>query len=164
MSLSPDSTSALALVGVGLAVVAVAVAAMLALRFARLQRAYAVLQGGSGHEDFVTAVGRHVEAARTLEEQVDGLRGATESLARALDRAVQRVGLVRFDAFEDMGGHLSFSAALLDGKGDGLVLTTISGRSDSRFYAKPVEGGVSRYNLSEEEREAIRRALAAPRG
>jgi hypothetical protein len=74
---------------------------------------------------------------------------------------VQGVGVVRFDAFEDMGGHLSFSAALLDGHGDGVVLTSINGRQETRIYAKPVVGGTSQHNLSEEEQEAIRRALAA---
>jgi hypothetical protein len=67
---------------------------------------------------------------------------------------------VRFDAFEDMGGHLSFSAALLDAHGDGVVLTSINGRRETRIYAKPVSAAQSQYNLSDEEQEAIRRALA----
>ncbi|MGH2692532.1 MAG: DUF4446 family protein [Actinomycetota bacterium] len=76
-------------------------------------------------------------------------------------RTVQRVGLVRYDAFDDMGGHLSFSAALLDGQGNGLVITSINGRQDTRCYAKPVEGWTSNHNLSEEEELAIQRALTS---
>jgi hypothetical protein len=75
--------------------------------------------------------------------------------------SLQRVGLVRYDAFEDMGGHLSFSAALLDANGDGLVITSINGRQETRCYAKPVEGWTSRHNLSEEEEQAIRLALTS---
>jgi hypothetical protein len=70
------------------------------------------------------------------------------------------VGLVRYDAFDDMGGHLSFSAALLDAAGNGVVITSINGRQDTRCYAKPVRGGESEYNLSAEEEAAIRQALA----
>lgn len=84
-------------------------------------------------------------------------------LREAVDRSVQRVGMVRFDAFQDMGGQLSFAAALLDGEGSGMVLSSINGRSETRIYAKPIERGSSRYNLSDEEQEAIRRALRAVR-
>ena len=86
--------------------------------------------------------------------------------ARAIQRlegAVRYVGVVRFDAFEDMGGRLSFSAALLDARGDGVVITSINGRQDTRCYAKQVRSGSSPQNLSDEEREAIRVAQRAPR-
>ena len=59
-----------------------------------------------------------------------------------------------------MGGRLSFSAALLDGNGDGLVITSINGRQDTRTYAKRVRNGTSSRNLSDEERQAIRLALS----
>ncbi len=70
---------------------------------------------------------------------------------------------MRFDAFEDMGGRLSFSAALLDGRGDGVVITSINGRQESRSYAKPVARGASVHNLSDEEQQAIQEALGADR-
>lgn len=89
----------------------------------------------------------------------DGHRRQSEGLLRT----VQKVGLVRYDAFDDMGGHLSFSAALLDGQGNGLVITSINGRQDTRCYAKPVEGWTSSHNLSEEEELAIQRALTSGR-
>ena len=69
------------------------------------------------------------------------------------------MGVVRFDAFEDMGGRLSFSAALLDASGDGVVITSINGRQDTRCYAKQVKAGRSAHNLSDEERQAIKDAL-----
>ena len=91
-----------------------------------------------------------------LRQLADGQRRQGEALLNTL----QRVGLVRYDAFDDMGGHLSFSAALMDGQGNGLVITSINGRQDTRCYAKPVEGWTSSHNLSEEEELAIQRALS----
>jgi hypothetical protein len=79
--------------------------------------------------------------------------------------ALQRFHLVRYDAFEDMGGQMSFSAALLDEHGDGLVVTSINGRTETRTYAKPIKNQASQHNLSEEERQAIAGAMAnADRG
>ena len=70
------------------------------------------------------------------------------------------MALFRYDAFEDVGGRLSFSCALLDERGSGVVLTSINGRQETRVYAKPVTDGRSTYNLSLEEGEAIRQAMA----
>ncbi|MEJ7629554.1 MAG: DUF4446 family protein [Nocardioidaceae bacterium] len=69
--------------------------------------------------------------------------------------ALRHVAVVRYDAFGDMGGHLSWSLALLDDGGDGVVLTSIHGRSDSRTYAKNVTGWSASQQLSPEESEAI---------
>ena len=76
-----------------------------------------------------------------------------------IEGSVRRVGVLRYDAFEDVGGRLSFSCALLDEHGTGVVLTSINGRQETRVYAKPVTHGQSTYNLSREEEEAIRKAL-----
>jgi len=102
-----------------------------------------------------------VEEPETLALQMAGLREETIALQDAVARAVQLVGIVRFDAFEDLGGMLSFAVAMLDREGSGVVLSSINGRNETRIYAKPVEHGGSRINLSGEEEEAIRRALGA---
>ncbi|MCL4499811.1 MAG: DUF4446 family protein [Chloroflexi bacterium] len=86
-------------------------------------------------------------------------REAQRALGKGLHGAVQGVGVVRFDAFDDMAGGLSFAVALLDANGGGVVLSTINGRRDSRSYAKPVESGRSSYELSDEEIQAIRLAM-----
>jgi len=101
------------------------------------------------------------EEPETLALQMAGLREETLALQDAVARAVQLVGIVRFDAFEDLGGMLSFAVAMLDREGSGVVLSSINGRNETRIYAKPVEHGGSRINLSGEEEEAIRRALGA---
>ena len=84
-------------------------------------------------------------------------------LHETLLSAIQRIGLVRFDAFEDMGGQLSFALALLDADGTGVVLSSINGRRETRVYAKGIERGESAVPISEEEREAVRRAMSGVR-
>lgn len=98
-----------------------------------------------------------------LEAAVKALSATDRRQEGLIDGAVRRVGLVRYDAFEDVGGRLSFSCALLDARGNGVVVTSINGRQDTRVYAKAVVEARSHYNLSIEEEEAIRQALAEPR-
>lgn len=105
----------------------------------------------------------------TFEECLAILRRLTQTTADVQERcgaieaaqrqAVRNVGLVRFDAFDDVGGEQSFSLALLDGQENGLVLSSLFGRSESRMYAKPVNGTRSEHVLTSEEQEAIKRAL-----
>lgn len=98
-----------------------------------------------------------------LEKAVRSLHATSKRQEAAIGSTVRNVGLLRYDAFEDVGGRLSFSCALLDDDGTGVVLTSINGRQETRVYAKPVTAGTSSYNLSTEEQEAIRQALEAPR-
>jgi hypothetical protein len=102
------------------------------------------------------------KAVTRLEGAVRQLALGQKQLGELAEDAVRHVGVVRFDAFEDMGGRLSFSAALLDGHGDGVVITSINGRQDTRCYAKSVINGTSPHNLTDEERQAIREAMAPP--
>ena len=106
----------------------------------------------------------HALAIQRLETAVRQLALGQKELGDISDDAVRHVGVVRFDAFEDMGGRLSFSAALLDGRGDGVVITSINGRQETRCYAKQVRNGTSVHNLSDEEGQAIRRALSGVSG
>lgn len=93
-----------------------------------------------------------------LPEDVQGLRQEVAALRHEGSDALRHLAVVRYDAFDDMGGHLSWSVALLDDAGDGVVLTSIHGRSDARTYAKSVRGWSSEQQLSPQETEAIQRA------
>ncbi|HLA93489.1 MAG TPA: DUF4446 family protein [Actinomycetota bacterium] len=97
-----------------------------------------------------------------LESAIRSLAATDHRQEGLIEGAVRKVGLVRYDAFEDVGGRLSFSCALLDDHGSGVVVTSINGRQDTRVYAKPIAESRSVYNLSVEEEEAIRQALAGP--
>jgi hypothetical protein len=105
----------------------------------------------------------HARGIQRLEAAVRSLHGTDQGQQQLIEGAVRHVGLVRYDAFEDVGGRLSFSCALLDDHGNGVVVTSINGRQDTRVYAKPIMNARSSYNLSTEEEEAIRQALARPR-
>jgi hypothetical protein len=100
---------------------------------------------------------------KRLEQALRALGATDKRQQEFIEGAIRNVGLLRYDAFEDVGGRLSFSCALLDDRGTGVVVTSINGRQDTRVYAKPITGGKSSYNLSVEEEEAIRQALAGPR-
>lgn len=88
---------------------------------------------------------------REIENQIN-------SIERALIQCIQRIGIVRYNAFENVGSDLSFSIALLDNNDDGIVLSGIYSRDSSSTYAKPVIGGKSRYTLSAEEIQALEMA------
>ncbi|MBI2334405.1 DUF4446 family protein, partial [Candidatus Daviesbacteria bacterium] len=72
---------------------------------------------------------------------------------------VQKVALLRYNPYGDTGGNLSFSAALLDGKGSGIVVTSLHSRSGTRVFAKSISAGKAEQNLSEEEQETLDMAL-----
>jgi uncharacterized protein RhaS with RHS repeats len=136
--------------------------AVLAARLRAVRRTYGrLLAGGDGGEDLLAAVARQVEATERLRGKLNLVGRETAQLRQRVSSLVGTVGLTRYDAFPDAGGHLSYSAAFLDEAGDGVVLTTINGRSETRSYAKPVRGGRSDHNLSEEEHAAIRLAMGA---
>lgn len=99
--------------------------------------------------------------AQPLPEDVLGLRQEVAALRAEAAAALRHLAVVRYDAFGDMGGHLSWSLAILDDAGDGVVITSIHGRSDARSYAKSVTGWSCEQQLSPEEEEAI--ASARPR-
>ena len=151
-----------------IALVAVAAVALLSFLFAlasltklrKARREYMVLRGENGERDIMSAVGRSLKSVGDLQKRLDGVVAAQEEQATIGRFALQRFAIVRYDAFEDMGGQLSFSAALLDEHGDGLLITSINGRTETRTYAKSVQKLQSRHNLSGEEQAAIENAAA----
>lgn len=98
---------------------------------------------------------RRRSGAEALPEDVHGLRQEVAALRTEARDALRHLAVVRYDAFGDMGGHLSWSLALLDDGGHGVVLTSIHGRSEARTYAKNVSSWSSEQQLSPEEEEAI---------
>ncbi|MGI8578809.1 MAG: DUF4446 family protein [Nocardioidaceae bacterium] len=99
--------------------------------------------------------------ARRLRGELDRLRADPAVLSGVDPKAVRNLSVVRYDAFAEMGGRMSYSVALLDSAGDGVVLTAINGRSETRAYAKGVTGGASEQTLSPEEHQALDAALGA---
>jgi hypothetical protein len=151
------------LIAVGAAVVAVAAVVVAVLAFAKLssiRRAQEVLLGGNAKADVV-------EFAVSLQGRIDDLHRAVDEIAAALarvdrrvDDTLSRVALVRYDAYEDTGGHQSASVALLDSARTGIVITAIQGRDYARIYVKQLERGRASIALSPEEQQAVERAMA----
>ena len=124
-----------------LALLAALVALGLALVVLRAQAAY-----------------RRAPGVDALPEDVLGLRQEVAALRAEGRDALRHLAAVRYDAFGDMGGHLSWSVALLDDGGNGVVLTSIHGRSEARTYAKSIAGWRCDQQLSPEEAEAVEAA------
>lgn len=133
--------------------------AVLFRQWSLLRRNINILKRGADGESLLEKVASQASEIREIHRRLDQHAEEKDYLARVLAGAVQRVALVRYDAFEDMGGQLSFSLALLDERGDGVVISSIYGRNEDRVYAKAVKGGMSSHALSPEEEEAVRRAL-----
>jgi len=93
-----------------------------------------------------------------LEKKIEKCANSLENLEKVKNLPIQKMGIVRFNPFSGTGSDQSFSVALLNGENTGVVLTSIFSREGNRVYAKPVEAGESKYSLSEEEKEAIKKA------
>lgn len=101
----------------------------------------------------------HIDHVKTVVDEQEKLKLENKRIDALLKQALTKVGVVRFSAFEDMGGDLSYAVAMLDSNNNGVVFSSIFAREDSRSYVKPVENGKSSYALTTEEEEAIRRAM-----
>ncbi len=155
MLLDRQTLEIVALSAAGVAALALLLTLALVVRMRRLSRALTQLTGGDDGATFVQAVTRQHRELEGMRTDVGHLREDLAAARADLSDALRHVAVVRYDAFGDMGGRLSFSAALLDDAGDGLVLTSINGRSETRTYAKGVKAGESDHSLSPEEQQAI---------
>jgi hypothetical protein len=135
---------------------------VITLKMRRIFNREKTVEMAGSKKDFVLAIEESLNKLDEMRSQVDTLGVRHDELSGKLQNAVQKVGIVRFDAFEDIGGMLSYAVALLDNNGDGVLVCTINGRQESRSYAKPITKGESTFNLSMEERQAIEEALVMP--
>jgi hypothetical protein len=161
LDLDPDQVAAIAIGAAAVALVGLVLAVVLALRIRRMRRQYVVLQQGDDGQSFLDAVTRQNDDVMKMRAEVATLTSAVEALRVDLADAIRHVAVVRYDAFNDMGGRMSFSAALLDDAGDGVVISSINGRTETRTYAKGVKGGASEADLSPEEVQVIGYARAS---
>jgi uncharacterized protein DUF4446 len=152
--------SVIAVAAIAIAAAAVVIAVLAYRKLNTIVRAQEVLLGGEGKTDMV-------EFAVSLQGRVEDMQRAFDELAAALSRVDRRVdsslsrtALIRYDAYEDTGGHQSASIALLDAARSGVVLTAIQGRDYARVYVKQLDRGRTSIALSPEELQAVERAMA----
>jgi hypothetical protein len=155
------SSSVAGWIAIAAAAVAVVGGVLALVLWARLRRMHAAQQAvlGSGSRDLV-------DFAVSLQGRIDGLHRSVDEvsaelgrLERRLDSTVSRLAVVRYDAYEQTGGHQSASVALLDSSRTGVVLSAIQGRDYARIYIKELDDGRAAVSLSPEEQQAVDRAM-----
>ena len=152
-----------ALAAGGVAVLALLGCLVLALRMRRLRRAQTAVLGDEGRDlvDHAAGLQEDFRALRDwVEDMASQLEGRMQTAENRLDGAVAYRALVRYDAYNEMSGRQSTSIALLDARRSGVVLSSIHHRDQARLYAKQVRNGQAELELSPEEAEAVRLALA----
>ena len=159
MTFSASTAAWIAIGAAAVAVVALVLAAWIWLRVQRLKTGQEVLLGG-GKGDLV-------DFAVSLQGRIDDLHRAVDEVAAGLvrvdrraDESVRNVSIVRYDAYENTGGHQSASLAVLDSGRTGVVVTAIQGRDYARIYMKELDRGKASVALSPEEAEAVERAMS----
>ena len=155
------STSAAAWIAIGAAaaaVVSLLVALASAIVLRRVRQAQLVLVGGGKSDlvDFAVSLQARID---DLHRSVDELAAGVERIDRRVDDTVSNTAIVRYDAYDNSGGHQSASVALLDSARSGVIVTAIQGRDYARIYMKEVERGKTAVALSPEELEAVERAM-----
>ncbi len=118
-----------------------------------------VVKAMKEENDVVEIIAKAVDDIERLAARQDEAAAVMAEYRGMIKETIKHIGVVRYDAFPEVGGRLSFSAAFLNEAGDGVVVTSINGRSDSRVYAKAVAGGRSEHALSGEEEAAINEAF-----
>lgn len=145
----------------GLAVVVLFILCIiLFVKVNREKKRYDVFMGTSRRppHNLEMKIQEYFDTAKGIEAKYDKLLDMVTDMEKTDRSKIQKVGLIRYNPFEEMGGNLCFALALLDGEDNGVVLNGIHSRTGSFTYAKPIEMGVSIYMLSDEEKQAVKMA------
>ena len=135
--------------------------AYLQLSQSRLRRRLRAVFGSAGEQGLDEVLDSLIKRLDRTGERLDAMNKVQQDFEGLIRRGtIRNVGVVRFNPFPDAGGDQSFAIALLDSEGTGVVISSLHARADTRIFAKPVEAGRSRYPLSDEEQDAIRKAQA----
>ena len=155
-NLQRGSTEAVVLLVIAILVTVLATGCVILLiQVGQLRRRLHALTRNADGASLEEALAAHMSVLDVAMHRMDAFEQAVAILQASIPACLQRVNVERFDAFEDVGGEQSFAVALLDGRGDGVVLSSIYTRQDVRMYAKSVSGGRASHTLSKEERRAL---------
>jgi len=160
LDLSSTAVSWVAVAAAAVALVALALCLAQYLTLRRLRSAQLALVGDGKADlvDFAVSLQRRIDG---LNRSVDEVGAALGRIDRRIDETVSKTAIVRYDAYENSGGHQSASVALLDSASTGVVLSAIQGRDYARIYVKELDRGRASVALSPEELEAVERAMKA---
>lgn len=127
-------------------------------RLNEFEKAHIALQTFISGKTLDELLEKYLKEVENTEGQIKDHNLRLEKVEGKLRKSVDCAELVRFNAFENMGGDLSFALALLNQEGDGVVISSINGREESRVYAKPITSSQSSYHLSDEEKQVVKKA------
>ncbi|RNB90922.1 DUF4446 family protein [Brevibacillus nitrificans] len=149
---------------IALNVVLLFVCIMQSVRVSRLRKSINRLMTGVGGANLEEGMHRLLDLVDEVKKEHNDQQFMINRLSQRLSAQNGNVAVIRYNAFGDVGSDLSFSMAILDDAQNGVVITSIFGREESRVYAKPLEAGTSVYSLSEEEQAVIKKAMNPPVG
>ena len=115
---------------------------------------------GVNNKNLEDMVMSYLDRIDEVKEENEVMKQMCDQINGELKTCVQKTSMMRYKAFDNVGSDLSFSIALLDGNNNGAILTSIYGRNESTTYAKPIDKGISRYDLSEEESKVLEQAIS----
>lgn len=147
----------------GLAVIVIILFVLICTVFgsiSKLKKRYKTMMHGTNGKSIEKLINDYFNKMDTIENSINKVEQNNNDVSKALNKCIQKVSAIRYKAFEDVGSDLSFSIALLDNANNGVVLTGIYGREESTTYAKPIDKGISRYDLSDEEKQVLNDAMS----
>ena len=154
MDLGTYSTSTLVVVALGVAVLALLTAVVGFLRVSGSQKRYRILWAG-GEKDLVAVLSHQAGQIVHLHGELERIRVGVTRTAGDVQQSLRHVAVVRYDAFGETPGQLSFSAAIIDDHGDGLVISSIHARGETRSSAKGISGGIGEVTMTAQEQQAL---------
>ncbi|MDQ0203335.1 DUF4446 family protein [Pectinatus haikarae] len=143
-----------------LLLIAYIITVILMVKLGNMKKRYKEMMQGVDSKDLENMLLEHISKVEKVMQQNTEIEMENKKIRDILQNVIQKVGVVRFAAFEDVGGDLSYAVALLDRKNSGIILSGIFSRNSSTTYMKPVDKGHSSYKLSDEENEALNKAIS----
>ncbi len=119
---------------------------------------YSFIAKFDGNRSIEEVMNNYMKMVKNVNEDNKIIKANILNVERQLDMCVQNIGMVRYNAFDDVGSELSFAIAMLDNEDNGFVINSIYGRTSSNVYAKTIENGTSKVTLSDEEIKAVNKA------
>ena len=126
----------------------------------KLERKYRKLTRGIENSNLEEVIRIYMDKIDITKNEIEEIKVQNSEIDKRVNKCIQKSSMIRYKAFEDIGSDLSFSFVLLDENNDGTIITSIYGRNESTIYAKPIDKGISRYDLSDEENEALSKAIS----
>lgn len=130
------------------------------VKLSSTKKRYKMLVNGATGEDLENIIADNIAQMNELVVKNNKIDEDYAAMRNLFEKSLQKIAVYRFSAFHDMGGDMSYAVAMLDHNNNGVIFSSIFGRQESCTYVKPVENGISKYPLSEEENKVLQEAMA----